>query len=322
MAVDLVKLALLLTLLVSPGTSTRRVDRRLSALKFGQTVEDYIIFQPDMSPLQNSLTVCAWVKKLSTVSQPTWLSYSTSSHHHEMLFSDNGVFNYFLERNFNVASLINPTVGTWSHHCTTWSTSSNKRRTYFEGKLVGEQDTPARTLGLGGYLFFNNENHYDGSNRHTSKIFGGELYKVNFFTKEMTGQEILEMKEAGLCSDVEEKYGRFRYLRWEDILLEERTGNITEVSTGCPAPQCEETEERAPRSDEVKENETEEPTPEETEEPTTEEPEPTTQSSNQTECECPTCSRWDVLYEEGFFNQTLSHGLLEQLRSYWDILGK
>ena len=106
----------------------------------------------------------------------------------------------------------------------------------------------------------------------------------------------MEMKEAGLCSDVEEKYGRFRYLRWEDILLEERTGNITEVSTGCPAPECKEEK--------------------------TEETEPATQPSNETECECPACSRWDVLYEEEFFNQTLSHGLLEQLRSYWNILGE
>ncbi|KAL5267866.1 hypothetical protein ACHWQZ_G004794 [Mnemiopsis leidyi] len=290
MAVVLLKLAPLLVLLICPGTSSS-----LPALKFGQTVDDFIIFQPDMTPLQNALTVCAWVKKLSTLSTSDWMAYSTSSNNHELLFSDGGVHNYFMESNLNLASVTNPTVGAWSHHCTSWSTSSNKRKTYFEGKLVGESNTPARTLGLGGYIFFNNENHYDGGSRDTSEVFGGELFKVNFFTKELTGEEILEMKEAGLCSDVEEKYGRFRYLRWEDILLEERTGNITEVSIGCPAPECKEEK--------------------------TEETEPATQPSNETECECPACSRWDVLYEEEFFNQTLSHGLLEQLRSYWNILG-
>ena len=268
MAVNLVKLAVLL-LLVSLVCSSQ------PALKFGPSWEDYIIFQPDMSPLQHDLTVCAWVKKLSTADYPSWLSYSTSSHNHEMLFSDNGIYNYFLESNFNVASLINPTVGTWSHHCTTWSTASNKRRTYFEGKLVGEQDTPARTLGLGGNLFFNVENHYDGSDRGTHEIFGGELYKVNFFTKEMTGREILQMKLSGLCSDVEEKYGSIRYLKWEEILAQDRSGHVIEVSTGCPAKES-----------------------------------------------CPAFSRWDILYEEAFFNQVLTREHIEQLKSFWDQMGK
>ena len=268
MAVNLAKLAVLL-LLVSLVCSSQ------PALKFGPSLEDYIIFQPDMSPLQHDLTVCAWVKKLSTADYPSWLSYSTNSHNHEMLFSDNGIYNYFLNSYLDVSSVINPTVGTWSHHCTTWSTASNKRRTYFEGKLVGEQDTPARTLGLGGYLFFNNDNRYDGSSRSTREIFGGELYKVNFFTKEMTGQEILQMKLSGLCSDVEEKYGSIRYLKWEDILAQDRNGHVIEVSTGCPAKES-----------------------------------------------CPAFSRWDILYEEPFFNQALTREHIEQLKSFWDQMGK
>ena len=189
--------------------------------------------------------------------------------------SDEGAHSYFMERILFLSSAMNPTVGAWSHHCTSWSTSSNKRRTYFEGKLVAEQDTPARTLGLGGYLFFNNENHYDGSDRETHEIFGGELYKVNFFTKELTGQEILEMKLSGLCSDVEEKYGSTRYLKWEDILAQDRNGHVIEVSTGCPAKES-----------------------------------------------CPAFSRWDILYEEPFFNQTLTRQHIEQLKSFWDQIGK
>ena len=53
------------------------------------------------------------------------------------------------------------------------------------------------------------------------------------FAKELEAAEVREMKEGGMCSEVEEKYGRGRYLKWEDLLLEERTGNVTEIDVGC-----------------------------------------------------------------------------------------
>ena len=132
----------LLFLLIGPtiGFNTtdgsRLVDRRQFALKFGDTLEDFIMFQPDMSPLQNALTVCSWVKSLSSNNNPTWLSYATSSSDHEILISDNGRNNNFLGTNLNLRSTINPSKGTWNHHCTSWSTSSNTRKVYFNGELV------------------------------------------------------------------------------------------------------------------------------------------------------------------------------------------
>jgi len=222
------------------------------------------------SPLRNALTVCSWVKPLSSDSYPTWLSYATSSILHEIVITENGNYNYFLGTNLGLSSTINPSKGTWNHHCTSWSTSSNTRKIYFNGELVGQGATPSRTLGLGGTLIFGHERHFDGSNRETSEIFGGELFKVNFFAKELTGEEVLGMKEAGLCSDVEESYGRVRYLRWEDLLLEQRNGNITEVEPGCPARTC------PTEKDEEMKNETEEPTPEGKSEA----------DKNGTECEC------------------------------------
>ncbi|XP_063685828.1 sushi, von Willebrand factor type A, EGF and pentraxin domain-containing protein 1-like isoform X2 [Bolinopsis microptera] len=286
---------------------SRLVDRRQFALKFGDTLEDFIMFQPDMSPLQNALTVCSWVKSLSSNIRPTWLSYATSSHQHEIWISDNGDRNYFLDSSLDLSSEINPSKGTWYHYCTSWSTSSNTRKVYFNGELVGQGATPSRTFGLDGFLFFGNENHYDGGSRSASEIFGGELFKVNFFAKELTGEEVLEMKEAGLCSDVEESYGRVRYLRWEDLLLEQRNGNITEVEPGCPARTCptekEETEEPTPGSREGRNDAAE---------------------KNRTECECEEkkeITQWDILYSEDIFNRTLPVDLLEKIRSYWDILG-
>jgi hypothetical protein len=43
------------------------------------------------------------------------------------------------------------------------------------------------------------------------------------------------MADGGLCSEVEEGYGRSRYLKWEDFLLEEKSGNVTEIDVGCIA---------------------------------------------------------------------------------------
>ena len=41
------------------------------------------------------------------------------------------------------------------------------------------------------------------------------------------------MADGGLCSEVEEIYGRSRYLKWKDMLLEEKSGNVTEIDVGC-----------------------------------------------------------------------------------------
>ena len=78
-------------------------------------------------------------------------------------------------------------------------------------------------------------NEFDsyGGGFGSDNVFGGEAFKINVFNRELTGAEIKEMKDGGICSTVEEKYGRDRYLKWSDFLLEERSGNVTEIDVGC-----------------------------------------------------------------------------------------
>ena len=78
-------------------------------------------------------------------------------------------------------------------------------------------------------------NEFDsyGGGFGSDNVFGGEVFKINVFNRELTGAEIKEMKDGGMCSTVEEKYGRDRYLKWSDFLLEERSGNVTEIDVGC-----------------------------------------------------------------------------------------
>ena len=42
---------------------------------------------------------------------------------------------------------------------------------------------------------------------------------------------MLSLYSAGI--DVEEKYGRSRYLKWEDLLLEKKSGDVTEIDVRC-----------------------------------------------------------------------------------------
>ena len=55
------------------------------------------------------------------------------------------------------------------------------------------------------------------------------MTKLNVFSKELTATEVKMMSDAGLGSDIEETYGLVRRIRWEDILLLPRTGNVAEI---------------------------------------------------------------------------------------------
>ena len=94
--------------------------------------------------------------------------------------------------------------------------------------------------------------------------------------------------DAGLCSDIEEQYGRSRFLKWEDFLLEEKTGNVTEIDVGC-YPELEEEE---------------------------------SNSTEECECEEESFSRWDLLKSEKYFNRTVTAEMVEQLKESWEVLGK
>ena len=59
-------------------------------LRFGDDLTSYIMVAPDMSPLQEQLSVCAWIKQLSPASRNGgWLHYRTSDYANEILISDN-----------------------------------------------------------------------------------------------------------------------------------------------------------------------------------------------------------------------------------------
>ncbi|XP_063680300.1 C-reactive protein 1.4-like [Bolinopsis microptera] len=302
---------LTLSLLLLLGTTTTTADstsdhaglveRRYRGLKFGATARDHVLLKPRMEPLDESFSVCGWVKKIRPGEWKTWFAYGTSSNNQEIRSEDNGYFQT-LGYGVDIRSKVTDQLGIWRHVCHTWSLTTRAASVYFDGILLGSGTTPSgKKLGLDGYIVLGNEFDSYGGGFADDNAFGGELFKVNVFDKELEAAEVKEMTDAGKCSDVEEKYGRSRYLKWEDLLLEEKSGNVTEIDVGCTPELTEESEE----------------------EPTEEDGEEETKSTEECECEQgdgTVFSRWDLLRGDKFFNKTVSVELVEELKQTWDIL--
>ena len=227
----------ILVLVTSPINGDRVCDRRYRSLKFEQTLNSTIMFQPNFQPLQDGFTVCSWVKKLRSEGAPAWFSYFLEGNKNldnEIAISDDGYLNYIFDQKKDIRKNVTVPVGSWTHYCMSWSAASHKQRIYYNGTETESQRTPNfRKLGLGGYLVIGNDQDCYGGCFTEKNIFGGELYKLNVFSRELSKEDISEMWRGGLCSELEEKYGKTRYLKWEDILLERRNGTVTEESTGC-----------------------------------------------------------------------------------------
>ena len=223
--------------LPSYGHAERLSDRRYNVLKFEASLNSTVGFKPNFQPLQGAFTICSWVRKHRSQGIPVWFSYYTDTVKdpvNEIAISDDGDFNWIFDENNDVRTNVSVSVGQSTHYCMSWSIDSRLQRIYYNGTLVGAARTPSnRTLALDGYLILGGDQDCYGGCLDSNQVFGGELFKLNMFAKELYISEIRELWKSGLCSELEEKYGRIRYLKWEDILLEERTGTVIEVNSGC-----------------------------------------------------------------------------------------
>ena len=226
-------LTLLLSLLLQVQGDSSLSWRRFNALKFGDTQDDYVMYKPDMTPLESAFTICAWVRKLGIAYAPTWFSYGVRSNSHEIQITDMGGRTRLFGDDTDVSSVYTVPEGTWFHNCMSWSAASQARYVYINGVVVDARGTPAgRKLQMDGYLLIGNELDRYGTGMDDYNIFAGELYKLNVFSRMLTTSEIKEMS-SDMCSTVEESYCAERHIRWEDLLQVSRTGNVSEMATGC-----------------------------------------------------------------------------------------
>ena len=200
-------------------------------------MSDYIMYQPNMGPLQNVFSVCSWVRSLNTNSRPTWMSYAVGSSDNEIFVSADGTYNQiFSSHSANLRSHFSGLARNWYHYCMTWNYSSRTRRIYLNGRQIDSTTTSSgRRLTTGGYLVLGNDQN--GRNPGPSGfgsdyIFGGELYKLNLFSKELSSSEVLEMSRDK-CTEIELTYGDVRSIKWEEIIQRSRNGNVREIDSGC-----------------------------------------------------------------------------------------
>ena len=191
---------------------------KVRALSFGRTIGDYVQFKhDDMSSFSSSFTVCSWMKRLHDASSPIVFHY----YPWELIVGDNGYYNY-ANKDLDLRGKF-PEAKQWFHHCLSW-VAGGTQRVYVNGVELGSTSAVASNLRMGGTIAIGN--HVQNS-KSTNYIFGGQLYKLNWYSEELTSSEVRKMFEAGMCSTVEEEYNT-RELKWELILTKQRHGNVTD----------------------------------------------------------------------------------------------
>ena len=193
------------------------------ALSFGQTIGDYIEWVPDIPDIPDirQFSMCTWVRKRYQASWPLVLSYIPhNGWRYSMLLGDDGAYNYVVHTNLRLQSKFSLPDATWFHVCWTWG--SNTTAIYLNGEVIGSTSSERRDDRARGVLC-------PGTSSH---LFGGDLYKMNLYSRELDPTEIRALA-SDMCSAEEERLNADRIIRWESILLEERTGDVTEISTGC-----------------------------------------------------------------------------------------
>ena len=200
------------------------------ALRFGQSTADYIEWSPNMAPFTRQFSVCTWLKKRhDQSSSPMVVNYNPYSH--GLILGDDGFYNYVVGSSLRLHSEYNVPDGEWFHVCWLWSASSYTLTVYLNGEIIGSTATNEWELSTGGTMCLGN--YAGGKSSHYT--FGGDLFNLNIYSRILTATEVRNMA-SDMCSNEEESLNSVRSLRWESIILQGRSGSVTET-TGCPSPE-------------------------------------------------------------------------------------
>ena len=221
----------LIVVLVALSQLVTSHEIKFTALRFGNNTDSFILTQPDLTPLRDALSICAWIKRSGDHNnvRQFWLSYVTSANLPEILISDTAR-SYFLQ-DITTYTRPNRTIGRWNHICTTWGYTTRIKYVYYDGQQIGsERTTTERKLGVPGSLMLGQLHYYyGGGGIRSNYYFGGELYDMNIFSTQLSADQVKEMYSQGRCSNYSQTFGQETFLRWKDVLLLERHGNVTDV---------------------------------------------------------------------------------------------
>ena len=216
--------SLILFFAVFQLVSTRNTTK--TSLKFSST--GYILMQPDMSPLQEALTICSWVKRQSNHLDDSqyWLSYVTTANEDEIVISDAARFWMFGDE----TSYSPPTLTTneWHQICVTWGYSTKTKYVYYDGEEIGTEETGESKISIPGSLMLG-QVHYGYSGRNSTH-FNVELYNTTIWSTQLAGSQVKEVFTQGSqCSNNSLSFEDQIFISWEDVLLLDRQGEVTEI---------------------------------------------------------------------------------------------
>ena len=223
----LLPLALLLVIGSFPATVEAN---KQEALRFGKSAADYIHWSPNMAPFTRQFSVCTWLKRRHQSPNSVVVHYRYGNN--GMILGDNGWYNHLVDSNINLQSEYNVPDGEWFHVCWLWSSSSSTLTVYLNGEIIGSKATNAREMRAGGPMCLGNS----VTSKSSNYVFGGDLFKLNIYSRVLTDTEIRNMA-SDICSNEEESLNSIRSLRWESIILQGRSGSVTEITTGCLSPE-------------------------------------------------------------------------------------
>ena len=171
-------------------------------------------------------SLCTWIKKQYSRSQVPVVLENVNN----IILGDDGYWNQVTGTDLRLQSKYNRTLGTWFHVCMTWSNEDRKTRVYLDGNMIGTSNVNKREeLGRGRRMCL-------GNNARVSKlkwyVFGGDMFKLNIYNRVLTESEIKNMA-SDICSNEEDVLASIKVLSWEDVISNERSGNISEIRMRC-----------------------------------------------------------------------------------------
>ena len=220
----------MLLIFISALMSHVHSGREQSALRFGNTVGDYIQLKDGiMDSSISQFSVCAWVRTRFDADRPIVLQYTVNGDG-EINLGSNGFYNMAVRGSLNLRDEYNVPDEEWFHLCWTWTTSTYILTVYLNGDVIGTKATGERELRTGGKMCLGNRAQ---ETKHSDNIFGGDMFKLNIYSRVLSSSEIQRMS-SDMCSVEEELLTSIKILSWEEILLSEKTGSVTKIPiSGC-----------------------------------------------------------------------------------------
>ena len=207
-------------------------DVKKIALSFGKDATSYISLDKYTNPLSESFSVCSWVKRERHDGSGTyqyWISYAVNQNNFEFGIADSGYS--YLHNDATTYRKPNQTIGEWHHICKTWSFSKQERFVYYDGEVVGSEMTPiGRKLHVPGSFLLGQFHRRIGEAIYEHRYFGGTLYDTNIFSIQLSASQVKEIFNQGRCGKYSSTFGEGIFLGWNEILLKERKGNVSEIS--------------------------------------------------------------------------------------------